>query len=235
MFQDENKIEEIILICSTQLPSCSQLLNNNNFKYVIQSLPMKILLVDDEHTKNLLLSVNITILPLLLLKIGEDVLEVKKASYILKVLEDLDEKKKKHQEIPVQQDIVPIQKQLFKPQVIYKNDDYTISFIGCDKFMTMDDSFDLTVVSENCRKVHFENENYVAVNVTNVNSLKKLVPLLTTKKNILTVSKTKRLCDLVSAMCMFYIHHSSLEEIQNTTAIPKKTLVDLFSITDEIY
>jgi hypothetical protein len=222
----DDKIEELVLFCSSQLPACYNLLSSNTFKQLAQMFSIKILLVDDEHTKNMLLSANVTTLPLLIMKIGEDILEVKKSSYILKVLEDL--KNKKVDEEP------EIQKPLFSAQTVYKTDDFVIFYISCDKFTT-NDNFDLTIVSENCRKVHFENDNHVVVNATNVNSLKKIVPLLDGNiRTILTVSRTKRLADLVFAMCMFYLQQSNIDEIQNATSLSKKTLMDLLDITEDL-
>jgi hypothetical protein len=229
----DNPIEELVLICSSKLPACSRLLNDEIFKTSLQTLPVKLLFVDDEYTKMTLLKVNVATLPLMILKIGEDILEVKHVNYILKVLEDLLNKQQQTTTV-VALKKPEEEKQLFKAQVLYKTDDFIVSFINCDKFMTAEECFDLVIMSENCRKVHFQNENHIIVNGTNVNSLRKIVPFLTEKekKNILVVSKTKRLADLVSSLCMFYIQQSGIDEIQNTTSIPKKTLLDLFDINE---
>jgi hypothetical protein len=239
-------IEEIILICSTKLPACQKLLDSGRFKLSVMKLQnMKMLTVDDEHTRNLLMKANVYSLPLLLLKIEEDVLEVKNASYILKVLEEINKnhqpstEKEVHTHVmqmkPPETISVDASNQLFKAQMVYKTDNIIISYIGCEKFVSMDNKFDLTIVSENCRKVHFENENYVLVNVTNISSLKTVIPILLSKYeqkqnlNILTVSRTKRLADIISAMCMFYIQHNTLDEIQASTTISRKILMELFT------
>lgn len=234
-----SRIEELVLLCSTQLPACHRLLNDKIFTSIsASSIPLKMLYVDDERTKNFLLKAKITSLPLLLMKIGDDILEVKQTSYILKVLKDFLNRPEyqviQQHQIKIQEPREDEEKpqQLFKAQIVYRTDEITISFITCDKFMNLDDNFDLTIVSENCRKVHFESDNYITVNITNINSLKKLAPILMSKKNILTVSKTKRLSDLVTAMCMFYIHRNTLSEIHDETSVPKKTLTELLNITD---
>jgi hypothetical protein len=226
-----DKVEEVVLLCSSKLPACYRLITNPAFLTLSKTSGLKTIFVDDEHTRHLLIQVDVTTLPLLILKIDDDILHVKNVGYIMKVLHDLN-KKKSQQPVP-ETSSVPQPNQLFRVQTPYKNEEFSVSFISCDKFMTEDNRFDLTVISENCRKVHFENESYVSVNVTNINSLKQLIPLLQDKRRILTVSKTKRLADLVAAMCMYYIQSSTLDEIQNTTSIPKKTLVDLFDIADE--
>lgn len=219
----ESPIEEIVLMCSPAMPSGFRLLNDDKFKQLSQSLPIKFIFVDDEHTKNLLIKANITQLPFMILKIGDDILHVKGTNYILKALKDLESKTTK----------TDPHKQLFKTQAIYKSDNLEVSFIGCDKFMsTPDDTFDLTIISEACRKVHFEQDNLVIVNSTNIVSLKKLIPLLKDKRSVLIVSKTRRLADIITGMCLF-IGGENLETIQTITTIPKKNLMDIFGLKDE--
>lgn len=269
-----NKIEELVLLYSTQLPACQSLLQNSSFKLFSQQLDLKFVVVDDETTRHMLLRANVTVLPLLLLKIGEDLLEVKTTKNILKVLSDLFQKKANEtskkdlnkvydsttQLLPsdsskqyvtrstvVNNDddeeiSVDSNQQLFKAQVVYKAETglgpLIISFMNCDKFMSLDNTFDLTVVNENCRKVHFESENYLSVNVTSITALRKITPVLINKfkqngkLNILAVSKSKKLADILSAMCMFFIQHNTLDEIQAATNVPKKTLTDLLSLDD---
>jgi hypothetical protein len=254
-----NKLEEAVLLYSPRLPACQALLNNVNFKMLVHKLPLKMLIIDDERTKHFLLKANIRTVPMLLLNMGDDVLEVKTGNNIIKVLEDLTRLPQLHEtheqtsqnnqvaqrrlrEASDFDDQIPNDnnQQLFKAQVIYKTATVSISYINCDKFMSQDNAFDLTIVNETCRKVHFETENYITVNVTNMPSLKKIIPVLLNiyeqkkKLNVLAVSKSKRLADIITAICMFFIHHHNLDDIQSSTSISKKTLSDLTTEYEDV-
>jgi len=240
-----NKLEEAVLLYSPRLPACQRLVKDVKFKMLVHNFPLKMLIVDDERTKSLLLKASVRILPLLLLNMGDDVLEVKTANNIIKVLEDLlkipnREDDQDHMDTPRNLPLENNPQQSFKAQLVYKTDLVDVSFINCDKFIAQDNTFDLTIVNETCRKVHFESENYVTVNVTSISSLKKIIPVLLElynhkkKLNVLAVSKSKRLADIITAICMFYIYHINLDDIQLSTSISKKTLTDLTTEYEDV-
>lgn len=226
-------MKELVLMFSPSLPASKKLISNSKFielmKYVSQHVPVKNVVVGDEKTRSLLLKAKRTQIPLLLIDTGEDIIEINRVNYIMKFLIDLETNIKAHtntrrDNTSTERDFNDDDEELTTP--VYKN----VFFVDCDKSNNVRlNKFDSVIISETCKKVHFEDDNITYVNTTNLASMKKIIGLLDENKKVLIISKDKRLADIVVAMLMFHVEKKTLAETEKTAGIVlKRPLRDLF-------
>ena len=217
-------MKELVLIFSPSLPASKKLITNQDFlkliKFISQHVPVRNVVVEDEKTRALLIKVKRNCIPLLLIDTGEDVMEIKRVSFIMKFLTDLESNIKAHSNKKPQ-----YEEELVTP--VYKN----VFFIECSKSSDVQFSkFDSVIISETCKKVHFEDSSVTFVDTTNLSSMKKILNLLSENKKLLIISKDKRLADIVVALVMFHVEKKSLAETEKSiNTIFKKPLRDLFT------
>lgn len=230
-------MKELVLIFSPSLPASKKLITNPRFlemiKFISRHVSVKNVVVEDEKTRNLLVQVKRIHIPLLLIDTGEDIIEINRVNYIMKFLTDLEQNLKSHHApatSAVTEESLEEEGEEGLATPVYKN----VFYIDCDKSSEVRlDRFDAVIVSEACKKVHFEDENVTYVNTTNISSMRKILALLDENKQFLIISKDKRLADIVVAMLMFHVENKTLAETETTTGIVlKKPLRDLFKKDD---
>lgn len=259
-----------MLAATKQTPACVRLFTNPQFRDLISNLgvTMQTLIVDDERTRNVLVRAGNPHLPLLLIDTGDNIMQVRGVSFIIKFLTDLNRTSafappssplplaNKHQSTSQQYPESPVvytspsDDIIFPTTVsttipssssssprettiskIYESTEGGVSIyhVDCSGYTPhLNTHYSSVILNDTCKMVSAEGINVITVTAT-IASLTRIVPLFGRPGDILVVSKSKKLSQLVTALYMFYIEKRSLEEIQQLTNLQiKKPMSDLF-------
>jgi hypothetical protein len=240
-------MKECVLYTAPNLPACKYLLQDKLFNNFVSNFNniIKVVIVNDERTRKVLINANEFKLPFLKIDTGEGIVSVRGVNFIIKWINDLYKTLNIEN---VEPDVEPskvgmheIMKRTVKYVEVMEN---IFSIDELDDLKSIPDKYDLIYLDEgsnilNKRKLSQKdistNNKHVNVGKDSldrvVTSLLSHIDIKESPPMILIVSKNEKFVESIVALYMFHVNHNHISEIQdNLNTIIKKPLLDLMIV-----